>query len=42
MLFNVFSNFKLFLFGKEFLLVFFVKDLGVFMDLILSFDEYVM
>jgi len=36
------STFKLSLLGKEFSPVPFAKDLGVFMDSILSFDEHVM
>ena len=42
MLSNVSSNFKLSLLGKELSPVPFAKDLGVFMDSTLSFDEHVM
>ena len=42
MLSNVSSNFKLSLHGKELSPVPFAKDLGVFMDSTLSFDEHVM
>ena len=42
MLSNLSSNFKLPLLGKELSPVPFAKDLGVFMDSTLSFDEHVM
>ena len=42
MLSNASSNFKLSLLGKELSPVPFGKDLGVFMDSTLSFDEHVM